>query len=84
MVYIPQARFFTSSEWQECEHQMVVDLTEKLDIELIDLVPVMNSFDDPRTLFALNIDRPSVGGHPNREGYRVIGEQIADRLVKDR
>lgn len=84
LVYIPQARFFTSSEWQECEHEMVVDLTEKLAIELIDMVPVLSSFEDPRALFASNLDRPTVGGHPNREGYRVIGEQIADRLVKNR
>ena len=53
------------------------------DIELIDLVPVMSNLDHPRTLFA-HTSNPFINGHLNREGYRLIGEQISDRLVNNR
>ena len=80
VVYIPQARYFAKDQWEECEHEMVVSLTKNLEIELVDLVPIINNLDDPRSMFASNIDRPGAGGHPNREGYRLIADQIIERL----
>jgi len=83
VVYFPHLRFFSDQEWYECERELLVDLTDELDIELIDLVPVMSNLDHPRTLFA-HTSNPFINGHLNREGYRLIGEQISDRLVNNR
>lgn len=83
VVYFPHSRFFFDDDWFECEREHLVDLTEELDIDLIDLVPDMSSFDNPRSLFA-HTSNPSIKGHLNREGYRLIGEQISDRLVNNR
>ena len=80
VVYIPKARCFAAGEWPEWEHQMVIEPTRELDIELIDLVPV---FDDGgrRNLFAYSMQKSYAGGHPNREGYRLIADQIVERLL---
>ena len=79
-MYIPKARCFAAGEWPEWEHQMVIEPTRELDIELIDLVPV---FDDGgrRNLFAYSMQKSYAGGHPNREGYRLIADQIVERLL---
>lgn len=79
IVYVPTAWRSGYSGWPECEHDMVIEVTKELGVPLIDIIPVMSKYDDPTKIFAKG---PTRGRpvHPNRDGYRLIAEQIVQRL----
>ena len=54
----------------------ILSIVRNLDIPIIDIhKEVFLSHNDPESLFALR-----VGGHYNREGYRLVAERIAKIL----
>ena len=81
LVYLPNSRYFKGPDWPECEHDMVVELSEELQVPLIDMIPVFSRSDDPTIWFSTAGRR---GGHNNRDGYRLIAEHIADRIAASR
>lgn len=80
IVYMPAVRFYGYLDWPECEHEMVISVTQELGIPLIDMVPVFDSVDDPKDYFAFSPVVATVGGHPNRYGYQLMTEQIVKHL----
>ena len=42
LVYLPNSRYFKGPDWPECEHDMVVELSEELQVPLIDMIPVFS------------------------------------------
>ena len=78
VAYVPGVRYSGYVDWPECEHELVIETTRELNVPLIDVINVMSKADNPIEFFAVTPNNTS--GHPNREGYRLIAEQIIERL----
>jgi hypothetical protein len=81
VVYLPDMRFFFKN-WPDGERQSVIALLDELDVPLVDLVGPMEQYEDPKTLIAKNAYSEGVGGHYNREGYALVGDQIVTVLTQ--
>ncbi len=74
VVYIPAHRNFS----HHIEHPFrrdVMKIFQDLDIDLIDLLPVLDAFDDPLSLYSLRRD-----GHFTKEGNRIVAQKVLDIL----
>lgn len=84
VVYLPDSRYYSISEWKNCEYDLMVSICKQLNIPMIDMVKVFARFDDPRVFFAKNYFEPRIGGHCNQKGYALIAEEIVTRTLLNR
>ncbi|OGX27135.1 MAG: hypothetical protein A3D10_01780 [Omnitrophica WOR_2 bacterium RIFCSPHIGHO2_02_FULL_48_11] len=80
VVYLPDSRYYSSANWQDCEYQMVLSLCQEMDIPVVDMVKKFSEFSDPRSFFAVNYYDPKIGGHCNRKGYELVAKEIVNQL----
>jgi hypothetical protein len=56
-------------------HREMLEITRKLDIEVVDGAALFNASDDPAGLFALRM-----GSHPNERGHALLADLIMTKL----
>ena len=79
-LYLPSALGLTSETppAHYASHEEIVDLARRIELPVIDLYPALKAHPDPLSLF------PYRGHfHYNVEGYRLVAEEVLERLRRD-
>ena len=82
VVYIPswerfQKTFVCRKRLLSIQHQQVLALLQELDIPVIDIKQVLDSYNDPHSLYPYRL---RVTGHFNSKGYKLIAKKILDYI----
>lgn len=76
ILYIPDASQLHEDSRQHI-NRFVKDAAREVDITFVDLTPVFEQAEDPRTLYLFPLD-----AHTSREGHRLIASVLAQEIEK--
>ena len=77
-VYLPAWQRFKFGNVRSYHREDVLNIAKNLDLTIIDVLPEFERHKEPLSLFPYGFKR-----HYNEQGYKIVGDAIVDKIIKD-